>query len=121
MIREFLFCTAVACAQTTPYQYFLTGSAADVQTPAKPGFALVGGGTDQDDVMRWFLERSGGGDVVILRASGGDGYNGYLNKLGKIDSVESIVVNTREAALDPFVARKIRAAEAVFLAGGDQW
>ena len=120
MLRTFFFFTAVAFAQT-PYQYFLTGSDADVQPPTRAGFALVGGGKDQDAVMRWFLERSGGGDVVVLRASGGDGYNSYLNGLSKVDSVESIVVNTPEAARDPFVARKIRNAEAVFLAGGDQW
>src|SRR4051812_27555299 len=122
MIRASFFVAAVACAQTqTPYQYYLTGNPADVHTTAKPGFALVGGGKDQDAVMRWFLERSGGGDVVVLRASGGDGYNSYLNGLGAVDSVESIVVNTPEAARDPFVARKVRAAEALFIAGGDQW
>jgi cyanophycinase len=120
MLRPFFLFVALAAAQTT-YEYFLTGSPADVQTATKPGFALVGGGKDQDAVMRWFLERSGGGDVVVLRASGGDGYNPYLNGLGKLDSVESIVVNTPEAARDPFVAGKIRAAEAVFIAGGDQW
>jgi cyanophycinase len=120
MLRAGFLFTAIACAQT-PYQYFLTGNPADVQTAVKAGFALVGGGTDQDSVMRWFLEHSGGGDVVVLRASGSDGYNKYLNELGKIDSIESIVVNTAEAARDPFVARKIRAAEALFIAGGDQW
>jgi cyanophycinase len=120
MLRASFFVAAVACAQT-PYQYFLTGDAADVQTPTKAGFALVGGGKDQDAVMRWFLERSGGGDVVVLRASGSDGYNAYLNGLGKVDSIESIVINTSEAARDAFVAQKIRAAEALFIAGGDQW
>jgi hypothetical protein len=120
MTRASFFVAAVACAQT-PYQYYLTGNPADVHTPSKPGFALVGGGKDQDAVMRWFLERSGGGDVVVLRASGADGYNGYLNGLGKVDSIESIVINTPEAARDPFVARKIRTAEALFIAGGDQW
>jgi cyanophycinase len=119
MMRASFFVAAMACAQT-PYQYFLTGDPADVQTPVKAGFALVGGGKDQDAVMRWFLERSGGGDIVVLRASGGVGYNGYLNGLDKVDSVESIVINTPEAAHDPFVARKIRAAEALFIAGGDQ-
>src|SRR3954471_23865973 len=120
MLRAILLFAAVAFAQT-PYQYFVVGSPADVRTRVKAGFALVGGGKDQDSVMRWFLEHSGGGDVVVLRASGGDAYNAYMNGLSKIDSVESIVVNTPEAARDPFVARKIRAAEALFIAGGDQW
>jgi len=104
-----------------PYKYFLAGSAGDVQKNTTPGFALVGGGKDQDSVMRWFLERSGGGDVVVLRASGADGYNSYMKDLSAIDSVESLVVATPEAARDPFVAERIRKAEALFIAGGDQW
>ena len=105
----------------TPYKYYLTGSAVDVQTRTTPGFALVGGGKDVDSVFRWFLQRSGGGDVVVLRASGADGYNPYMMGLAQIDSVESLVVATPEAARDPFVADRIRKAEALFIAGGDQW
>jgi cyanophycinase len=104
-----------------PYKYYLTGSDADVQRKTTAGFALVGGGKDQDSVTRWFLERSGGGDVVVLRASGADGYNSYMKGLSAIDSVESLVVATPEAARDPFVAERIRKAEALFIAGGDQW
>jgi len=104
-----------------PYRYFLTGNAADVQTRTTPGFALVGGGKDQDAVCRWFLQRSGGGDIVVLRASGADGYNSYFKDLVPVDSVETLVVSTPEAARDPFVADRIRKAEALFIAGGDQW
>jgi cyanophycinase len=104
-----------------PYRYFLTGSARDVQTRTTAGFALVGGGKDQDSVFRWFLQRSGGGDIVVLRASGADGYNPYMKGLADVDSVESLVVATPEAAHDPFVAERIRRAEALFIAGGDQW
>jgi cyanophycinase len=104
-----------------PYKYYLTGNAADVQTRTTAGFALVGGGKDVDSVFRWFLLRSGGGDVVVLRASGADGYNSYMKQLVPVDSVESLVVATPEAAHDPFVANRIRKAEALFIAGGDQW
>jgi cyanophycinase len=102
-------------------QSWLTGSAADVQTSTRPAFALVGGGKDQDAVMRWFLDHSGGGDVVVVRASGGDGYNAYLYKLAKLDSVETLRLDTPEAARDAVAVAKIRKAEALFLAGGDQW
>lgn len=71
--------------------------------------------------MRWFLDRSGGGDVVIVRASGADGYNGYLDQLAKVDSVETLLLNTPESARDAAAAAKIRNAEALFIAGGDQW
>ena len=44
--------------------------------------------------MQWFLEQANGGDVLVLRASGSDGYNQYLyNDLGiNVNSVESIVL-----------------------------
>jgi cyanophycinase len=74
-----------------------------------------------DAAFRWLVQRSGGGDVLVLRASGADGCNKYIQGLGKVDSVESIVVKTPEAARDPFVLEKIRGAEALFIAGGDQW
>jgi cyanophycinase len=120
--RAFILVAAVAIAQTNPpYQYFLTGSATDVKTTTAPGFVLMGGGKDVDSAFRWLIRKSGGGDIVILRASGADGYNKYIDGLGKVDSVESLVVKSPEAARDPFVLDKIRKAEAIFLAGGDQW
>jgi cyanophycinase len=82
--------------------------------------ALVGGGADVDNVYRWMIDRSGGGDFVVLRAAGDDAYNPYIFDLGGADSVETLVIKSREAADDPFVAGRIRAAEAVFIGGGDQ-
>ena len=62
----------------------------------------------------------GGGDFVVLRASGDDEYNDYIYKLCHCDSVETLVVDSREAAADPFVVKTVRNAEALFIAGGDQ-
>src|SRR5581483_6810491 len=59
-------------------------------------------------------------DVVVIRASGTDAYNPYIYGLGKVNSVETIVFKSRAAAGDPFVLDKIRHAEALFIAGGDQ-
>lgn len=44
-----------------------------------------------------------------------------IQNLGAVDSVESIVTKSRAAASDPFVLDKVRKAEAIFIAGGDQW
>ncbi len=112
---------AMAQAADPAYQLFLTGNAADVRATTRAGFVLAGGGKDQDAAMRWFLDRSGGGDIVVLRAGGGDGYNQDLYKLGKVDSVETILFRSREAASDPGILEKIRNAEGLFIAGGDQW
>lgn len=118
--RLFLAGSGVALAQT-PYPYFLTGSAADARTTASPGYVLMGGGKDVDRAFEWLIRKSGGGDIVVIRASGADGYNPYIAGLGRVDSVESLVIATPEAARDPFVLERIRKAEALFIAGGDQW
>ncbi len=70
---------------------YLSGADADrAAAPAGPGLLLMGGGTDVDEAFTWWLARTGGGDVVVLRASGADGYNPYLyDDLGGVDSVET--------------------------------
>jgi cyanophycinase len=109
------------CLAAQPYQYFVTGNEADVKTSPRPGVLLSGGGKDIDAAFEWFLGKAAGGDVVVLRASGADGYHDYFVKLARIDSVETIVFRSAEASRDPFVIERIRNAEAIFLAGGDQW
>lgn len=113
--------SAFASSAERPYGYFLTGNAADVSRVTRPGYALIGGSTDVEAFYRWLIRRSGGGDFVVVRASGTDGYNDYLYKLGQIDSVETLVIASAAAAHDPAVVRRIRNAEALFIAGGDQW
>ena len=102
------------------YDYFLTGSAADVTGDTTLGIGLMGGGTDVDALFTWMSDRADGGDFVVIRASGADGYNQYVYDLGDFDSVESLVLQNRNASYDPFVLRTIRNAEALFIAGGDQ-
>ena len=98
----------------------LVGDPADVTTTTQGGFVLMGGSTDVDPAMQWMIERSGGGDFVILRASGSTGYNSYVFGLGTVNSVETLLINSREKALLPETGQRIRQAEAVFIAGGDQ-
>jgi cyanophycinase len=109
-------------SQKAAYTAWITGDTADVKTQPMGGIVLAGGSTDVDSAMRWLLRRSNGGDVVIIRASGSDGYNKYLfSQLGeRVNSVETILVNTRELASQPDIVRKVRQAEAIFFAGGDQ-
>lgn len=101
---------------------YFTGDTSDVSTPTYGGSVLMGGASENDNAMRWFLDRSGGGDILILRASGSDGYNNYLfSGLGKtVNSVESIVFKNALAASDPYILKQIKNAEAIWLAGGDQ-
>lgn len=103
------------------YQYFRAGNPVDA-TNAKPraGYALMGGGTDLDEAFLWLCDRAGGGDLLVLRATGTDDYNPYLQKLCRLNSVATLVIPNRDAAEDPFVEKTIRDASALFIAGGDQ-
>lgn len=60
-----------------------------------------------------------GGDILVLRASGSDGYNNYFySQLGvTINSVETIVFNNGQAASNAYIQRRIDEAEAIWLAG----
>lgn len=111
----------VAAAPKPKYDYYLTGNAADVTGVSTTlGLGLMGGGTDVDALFTWMSARAGGGDFVVIRASGADGYNQYVFDLGGFDSVETLVLPTRSVSSDPFVLQTILNAEALFIAGGDQ-
>lgn len=105
------------------YTSYLSGNSNDVVTQPNGGICLMGGSSENDEAMKWFLQQANGGDVLVLRASGSDGYNEYLfSKLGiNLNSVETIVFHDSTASNDGHIHEKIKQAEAIWLAGGDQW
>lgn len=105
------------------YTEYVTGSNTDISTNHQPGICLMGGASENDEAMVWFLNKADGGDVVVLRASGDDGYNNYFyNDLGvSLNSVTTFVINNEDGATDPAVLLKVKNAEAIWFAGGDQW
>ncbi len=107
-------------AQTPAYKYIRTGNATDSTASPLPGFALMGGGKDLDEAFRFLCDRSGSGDLLVLRSHGSDDYNPYLKRLCHLNSVATLIIPSRAAAHDPFVAQTIAHATAIFIAGGDQ-
>jgi cyanophycinase len=103
-----------------PASIGIVGDVTDVSTPVNGGLVLMGGGKDVDAAFQWMIDRSGGGDVVIIRASGTNAYNPFISNLGKVNSVETLKIDTRELAENDSVAAIIRNAEMLFIAGGDQ-
>ncbi|RYZ28702.1 MAG: cyanophycinase [Chitinophagaceae bacterium] len=103
-----------------PASVGIIGDTANVNTTVESGLVLMGGGTDVDAAYRWMIARSGGGDVVVIRASGTNAYNPYISKLGAVNSVETLKIDSRELANNDTVANIIRNAEMLFIAGGDQ-
>ena len=105
------------------YTSYFTGNAADITTQPAGGVCLMGGASEDDNAMTWFLEQANGGDILVIRASGSDGYNDYFyTGLGvTVNSVESIVWNDATASDENYIHQKIEQAEAIWMAGGDQW
>ena len=104
------------------YTSYFTGNIADATASPLGGTCMMGGARENNDAMRWFLERSGGGDILAIRAFGSDGYNDYLfSELGiPVNSVETIVFNNPQAASDSYVLEQIANTEAIWMAGGNQ-
>ena len=105
------------------YTSYFTGNSIDSLSIPHGGVCMMGGASENDNAMKWFLEQANGGDVLVLRASGSDGYNNYLySTLGiSVNSVETIVFNNASASYDTYILNKIRKAEAIWFAGGNQW
>jgi len=116
-----IFLSYTAFSQS--YTSYFTGNSTDVVTAPFGGVCIMGGATEHDEAMKWFLEQANGGDILVLRTSGSNGYNNYLySQLGiGVNSVETIVFNNTTASNDPYVLQQIQNAEAIWFAGGDQW
>jgi cyanophycinase-like exopeptidase len=122
-ILKYLLCFFVLnLTYAQNYTSFLIGDSADVTTNPEFGICLMGGATENDNAMQWLLNRADGGDIVVLRTSGSDGYNDYMyNQLGvTVNSVETLRIDQAEGALEPYVLEKVSQAEAIWFAGGDQ-
>jgi cyanophycinase len=111
------------------YLSYVTGIP-NATTSPRGGVYLAGGGTDDSAGMTWLLAQGGVvetgrpgapqyGDVVVLRTSGSDGYNSFLDNL-RANSVSTFVVTSIDGANSDSVAVAIGRAEVIFVAGGDQ-
>ena len=104
----------------------LLGGGTDIRATASRRVILMGGGAENDMASKLFVESAGGGDVLILRATGSlTSYPTYftatLEPRPGPASVITVLTSTPGAAGDPAVSCRVDRAEAVWLAGGDQW
>lgn len=132
MFRSFILVLAVVCLPAssslaqkskTGFQTFTVGNAADAPPSPNitPGLVLMGGGTDVDAAFQWMCQRAGGGDFLVIRTSGTDAYNPYIQELcPQMDSVETIIITSVTGANSAYVSNQIQNAEALWIAGGDQ-
>ncbi|MDB4937857.1 MAG: Peptidase family, partial [Labilithrix sp.] len=108
--------------------YPRVGSQSDsTSPPLGPGLIVMGGGGDVDSAFVWMHDVLTGGsavsgaDVVVLRATGTNAYDAYIEGLAKFNSVQTLLIPPPASAGDLSTAAAIvDKAEAVFLAGGNQ-
>jgi cyanophycinase len=116
-----LILCAIPAFAAKQFSYFRLGNPNDVTTSTTPGTVLMGGGTDVDAAFQWMCARSGNGDFLVIRATGTDAYNPYIQQLcPNENSVATLIIPNRTAASDPMVISAIQNAEALWIAGGDQ-
>ena len=74
----------------------------------------MGGGTDVDAAFQWMCQRAGGGDFLVIRTTGTDAYNPYIQQLcPQMDSVETIIITSVTGANSAYVSSHIQNAEAL--------
>lgn len=127
LLSAFSVLSRAACLSDTtrlypnrPASLGIIGDTANISTATIAGTVMMGGGKDVDAAFKWMINRSGGGDVVIIRASGSAAYNPYIFELGQVNSVETLKIDSRDLANNDTVVNIIRNAEMLFIAGGDQ-
>jgi L-asparaginase / beta-aspartyl-peptidase len=109
-------------ANARDYRRFFVGDAT-VATPGPvtPGLLLMGGGDRNVDAIRWFLNKSGNGHVVVLSASyTTEVANEFYHDVGGVASIETFVFKNGKPASDPKILASLAKADGIFIAGGDQ-
>ncbi len=107
---------------------YLRGNPEDVHPPLSgAAYNLGGGGRDVDRAIQWMINTVRGCidcnitvDVVVIRDQGGDGYNQPILQMDGVDSVETLVIPSRQAAENPEIVATLEKAEVIFFAGGNQ-
>src|SRR5947207_3642057 len=121
LAAAFLVCSAHSAFAAKQYSYFRVGNPGDVTASTAAGTVLMGGSTDVDAAFQWMCDRSGGGDFLVIRATGTDAYNPYIQELCPgVNSVATLIIPNRAMASDPFVIAPLPSAEPLWIAGGGQ-
>jgi len=123
IVLVFGLSASIYAGPKTGFTSFVVGNPGDAQpSPAlSPGLVLMGGGTDVDAAFQWMCQRAGGGDFLVIRTTGTDAYNPYIQQLcPQMDSVETIIITSVTGANSAYVSTQIQNAEALWIAGGDQ-
>ncbi len=89
--------------------------------PVSGGLLLMGGGDRNVDAMKWFFAKAGNGHIVVISASYGQEIGEeFYKEIRGIQSAEIFVFHARSQAYDKKILDRLRKADGIFIAGGDQ-
>ncbi len=97
-----------------------TGNNTPLASTTSGGVVLMGGGSDVDAAIKWMIGKAGGGDAVVIRSTGSNGYNSYMYGMGGLNSVQTLLIDSAAEGNDACVAETIKRAGMLFITGGDQ-
>lgn len=109
-------------AKDKPYEHYLFGRP-DTPTPGpvSGGLLLMGGGDRNLEAMKWFFAKAGNGHIVVLSASYGKEIGQeFFHDIGGVRSVEIFVFHGRSQASERKILDRLKRADGIFIAGGDQ-
>ena len=109
-------------AKVQPYEHFVFGKL-NSSTPGQVsgGLLLMGGGDRNIDSMKWFFGKAGKGHIVVISASYGQEIGEeFYRDIGGIQSAEIFVFHDRTQATDRKILDRLKKADGIFIAGGDQ-
>ena len=109
-------------AKVQPYEHFVFGKLnAATPGPVSGGLLLMGGGDRNIDAMKWFFGKAGRGHIVVISASYGKEIGQeFFHDIGGIASTEIFVFHDRSQATNRKILDRLKKADGIFIAGGDQ-
>ncbi len=108
------------------YTYSVACGTANHSVVTSTATLLVGGAeagvSGETAATQWLINHGKGGDYLVLRSGGTGSQAGWIcdNFGSSIGSAAELSIDSRTGANDAVVAQKIRDAEIIFIAGGDQ-
>lgn len=109
-------------AKVKPYEHYVFGKL-NTPTPGavSGGLLLMGGGDRNIDAMKWFFGKAGNGHIVVISASYGKEIGQeFFHDIGGIESAEIFVFHGRSQSTNQKILDRLRKADGIFIAGGDQ-
>lgn len=114
--------TTPVSAKDKAHEHYVFGKL-NTPTPqhVSGGLLMMGGGDRNKDALKWFFQKAGNGHIVVLSASYGQEIGQeFFHDIGGVQSVEIFVMHSRNQSTNRKILDRLKKADGIFIAGGDQ-